>query len=132
MEENMSLGTQQQPATIGGMRVLFYLNTEAVKTVEARGVDWQSTVCYLMARKGSMNELSVSATSVSLSPMSKARCITTPIYRDKAGGIYVLYGTLDDEARAKEELAFLGMVDPGKYAAALCAALGITGKQVYV
>ncbi len=64
--------------------------------------------------------------------MSKVRCQTTPIYRDKGGGICVLFEELNEETKLNEGLEYLGMIDPKRYTAALCAQFGITGRNAYV
>jgi hypothetical protein len=86
-----------------------------------------------MGKDGSRDELIVSTNRISLSPVRKAWCETTPIYRDKKGGcIYVLFEKVDDDTCKKKELEFLGTIDAKDYAAALCAAHGIDGKNVIV
>jgi hypothetical protein len=128
-----------QDSKIGGVRVLLALSQKAVSTIQARvqatgmGFDWTDMVCYFMAREfGSRSELVIAPGRATLSLVSKARCETTPVYRDKGGALIVLFEELDDETRRKEGMEFLGMIDPKKYAGALCAKLEITGLSVYV
>jgi len=91
----------QQEAKIGNTRVLLYLNQKAVEEIRAKGVEWPEAICFFMARDfGSRNELEVSFDRVTLAVMSKIRCQTTPMYRDKTGGIYVLFEELDNETSA--------------------------------
>lgn len=118
---------------LGNVDVLLCLNQKALQELQADCVEWPDSVCFLMARNfGSQGEFEISVDRVTLSAMSKIRCQTTPIYRDKTGNIYVLFQELDDETRIKEGLEFLGTIDPQKYAVMLCAQLGIKGKSVYV
>ena len=76
--------------------------------------------------------LEISSDRASLSMVSKVRCETTPIYRDRRGVSYVLFEKLDNETEQKEGLEFLGTIDPVRYAAALCAKFGVTGKDIHV
>lgn len=124
---------EQQPAKIGNVKVLLALNQKTVDLLRSKGVEWPEATCFLMAKNcGSRSELQISSDRVSLSPVSKVRCETTPMYRDKGGVIYVLFEELDSETKQKEGLEFLGTINPKKYAAALCAKFGVTGKDIYV
>jgi hypothetical protein len=124
---------QEQPATIGGVKVLLTLNQKTVNLLQSKGVEWPEAICYFMAKSfGSRSELEISSDRASLSTVSKVRCETTPMYRDKAGVIYVLFEELDSDTKQKEGLEFLGTIDPKRYAGALCAQFGVTGKSIYV
>jgi len=124
---------QNESAMIGNVKILLYLNRKTVELIRSEGIEWPDAVCCFMVRNfGSLSELDVSHDRVTLSPVSKVRCQTTPIYHDRQGGIYVLFEELDNEIKEKEELEFLGMIDPQRYAGALCARFGITGKSVYI
>ena len=124
---------QEQAAMMGNVKILLYLNSAAVESLSSKGIDWSEAICAIMARNsGSQGDLVVSHDRVTLSMVIKAWCQTTPIYRDKQGGIYVLFEELDKETREKEKLEFLGMTNPEGYAASLCAKFGIKGKNVYV
>ncbi len=125
-------GAENDIAAIGGAKVLLYLNVATVRSLEAKGIDWQGAVCYFLAENGSGGELDIKSAGVSLSEASKARCIATPIYRERGGGLCALFDTLDASVCAKERLTYLGTVDPERYAAALCAKLRILDKDIYV
>ena len=81
---------------------------------------------------GSQSELEISSDRVALSMVSKLLCQTIRVYRDKRGVIYVLSEELNNETKQEESLEFLGTIDAKRYAAALCANFGVTGKNVYV
>jgi hypothetical protein len=122
----------QQAGKIGNVKVLLYLNQKTVDLVRSKGVEWPEAICYFMAKEfGSQSELEISSGGVALSAVGKARCQTTPLYREKGGGIYVLFEELDNETKLKEDLEYLGTIDPKLYVLALCARLGITGKNIY-
>ena len=123
---------EQQPAKIGNVKVLLALNQKTVDLLRSNGVEWPEAICFFMAKNGSRSELEISSDRVSLSTVSKVRCQTTPMYRDKEGVIYVLFEELDNETKLKEGLEFLGTIDPKRYAGALCAQFGVTGKNIYV
>lgn len=124
---------QDQAAMIGNVKILLYLNSKAVESLRSQGIQWPEAVCALMAKNSeSRDHLLVSHDRVTLSTVIKVWCQTTPIYRDKQGGICVLFEELDKETREKEDFEFLGMIDPEGFAASLCAKFGIKGKNVYV
>jgi hypothetical protein len=118
---------------IGGVEVLLYLNSSTINLLKSKGVEAIEAVPALMAKnRGSENDLQVSWRSVTLNPIIKVWCQTTPIYKDNLGGVCVLFEQLDKETIEKEKLEFLGMINPEKYAASLCAKFGIKGREVYV
>ena len=87
-----------------------------------------------MAREfGTRDELvQVSTDTIQLSHISKARCITTPIYKAMDGGIYVLFEEIDENTRSKEGLEYLGTINPRLYAASLCEKFNISNKEILV
>ena len=113
--------------------ILTEANNQARAQTTGMSFDWTDMICYLMARSfGSRSELVMSPGRATLSLVSKARCHHTPVYRDKGGAFIVLFEELDDETRRREGMEFLGMIDPKKYAGALCAKFEITGLSVYM
>lgn len=122
---------------IGSVDIIWAANKEAVTKFTAigaaSGFGLRQVVSALMGKDGSRDDLIVTADRISLSPVRKVWCETTPIYRDKkGGGIYVLFETVDDDTCKKKELEFLGTIGAKDYAAALCAAHGIDGSNVFV
>ena len=122
---------------IGSVEIIWTANKTAVSQFTsmgaASGLDLRSVVSALMGKDGSRDELIVSTNKTSLSSVRKAWCETTPIYLDtKGGGIFVLFEKVDDVTCNKKGLEFLGVINPKDYAAALCAAHGIDGSNVFV
>lgn len=122
---------------IGSVEIIWAANKTAVSKFTsmgaASGLDLRSVVSALMGKDGSRDDLIVSTNRTSLSSVRKAWCETTPIYLDtKGGGIYVLFEKVDDITCKKKGLEFLGTISAKDYAAALCAAHGIDGSNVFV
>jgi hypothetical protein len=121
---------------IGSVDIIWYANKEAVSKLTsmgaASGLNLREVVSVLMGKEGSRDDLVVSANRISLSPVRKMWCETTPIYRQKNGGIYVLFEKVNDDTCKKKGLEFLGTIKAKDYTAALCAAHGIDAKNVSV
>jgi len=121
---------------IGSVDIIWYANKEAVPQIAsmgaASGFGLMGAVSALMGMKGSPQDLIKSAGQISLSPIRKAWCLTTPIYKKRDGGIYVLFEKIDDDTCKREELEFLGTIDAKYYAAALCQENGIDATNVVV
>lgn len=122
---------------IGSVDIIWVANKAAVSEFTSMGatsgLDLREAVSAVMGNDGSRDDLIVSANRISLSPLRKVWCQTTPIYRDKkGGGIYVLFEKVDDDTCKKKGLEFLGTIDVKNYAGALCLAHGIDGKNVFV
>jgi hypothetical protein len=124
---------QESSSTIAGVKVLLYLNPPTVRKMEADGVKWQLVVCHLMAQDGPSHHLQeVSGNKWVLSDVAKAWCTTTPIYKDKQGGLCVLFEKVDSTRCQEEGLTYLGTIEPEGYAAFLCRRLGIRVEDVLV
>lgn len=122
---------------IGSVDIIWRADKAAVSQFAsmgaASGLSLIEVVSALMGKDGSRDDLIVSANRTSLSPVRKVWCETTPVYRDKkGGGIYVLFEKVDDDTCKKKGLEFLGTISAKDYAAALCAAHGIDGTNVFV
>lgn len=120
-------------STIGGVKVLLYLNPPAVTKMETDGVQWQLIVCHLMAQDGPSHHLEkVSPNKWVLSDVAKAWCTTTPVYKDKQGGLCVLFEEVEGTTCQEEGLTYLGTIEPAAYAAFLARKLGIGVEDVLV
>jgi hypothetical protein len=134
---NPDKGEEEGSNKIGSVDILWVANKAAVSKLTslaaASGLSLRGAVSATMGMSGSRDELIESANKISLSPVRKVWCETTPIYRDKrGGGIYVLFEKLDDDICNKKGLEFLGTIDAKDYAAALCMAHGLDTKSVFV
>jgi hypothetical protein len=123
-----------QGSNIAGVKVLLYLNAPGVRQMESAGVQWRLGICSLMAKQfGSQSDLQrISSKKWMLSEIAKARCVTTPIYRDKQGGICVLFEALDTSTCQREGLTQLGTIDPAIYAGFLCEKFNISPEDVSI
>ena len=122
---------------IGSVEIIWTANKTTVSKFTSMGatsgLELRSVVSALMGKDGSHDDLIVSTNKTSLSSVRKAWCETTTIYLDtKGGGIFVLFEKVDDVTCKKKGLEFLGVINPKDYAAALCAAHGIDGSNVFV
>jgi|GEM_PF-429122 len=126
---------KEEPFMIGSSKVLLYLNANTVRLLKEEGLEeTEYIVGVFMAREfGTRDELvQVSTDTIQLSRISKARCITTPIYKDMDGGIYVLFEEIDENTRSKEGLEYLGTINPRLYAASVCEKFNISNKEILV
>jgi len=119
------------------VEIIWTANKTAVSKFTSIGtasdLDLRSVVSALMGKGGSRDDLILSTNKTSLSSVRKAWCETTPIYLDtKGGGIIVLFEKVDDVTCKKKGLKFLGTINAKDYTAALCAAHGIDGSNVFV
>ncbi len=122
---------------IGAVDILWVANKQAVEKfkaiAESSGISLREAISSTMGMSGSRDELLETAGQISLSPVRKAWCQTTPIYLDKSGGgVYVLFEELDKATRQEEDLEYLGTLDAASYTAALCMAHGLDPKNVVV
>ena len=144
LEQKQTADTQQQVQVerknsnkIGSVDIILVANKGAVLKIAsigaASGLSLREAISTLMGEDGSRNDLIMSANRISLSPIRKAWCETTPMYMDKkGGGIFILFKKIDDDTCKKEELEFLGTIDAKCYTAGLCAAHGIDAANVVV
>jgi hypothetical protein len=122
---------------IAGVDIIWAANKEGAKTLASlgaeMGLDLREVVSATMGRGGSRDDLLVSANRTRLSPVRKAWCETTPIYKDRVGGgIVVLFEKVDDETCKERGLEYVGTISPEDYTAALCATHGINAAGVVV
>ena len=121
---------------IGSVEIIWVANKEAVSKFgsmgAAMGLGLREVISAVMGKDGSRDDLIMSANRISFSPVRKVWCETTPIYRNKKGGVYVLFEKVDDDTCKKEGLEFIGTINVKDYAAALCAEHGIDATKVFV
>ena len=131
-QESKPEGPEADAAEIEKDKVLLYVNKKALDLLRSNDIDWAEAVSFFMVKSfGEQSELEISSDRVTLSTVSKVRCQTTPMYRDKTGGIYVLFEEADAGTRQRAGLENLGTIDPMRYALTLCAKFRIEGKKVY-
>jgi len=118
---------------IAGIKVLLYLNPLIVKEMESRGLKWQAVICTMMAEKAPSNFIEkISSSKWKLSETAKTWCNTTPVYKDKDGGLCVLFETPENTVCQKEGLLYLDTIDPAVFVTSLCYKLGIEIEDVFI
>ena len=82
---------QAELAMIGNVKVLLYLNQKTVALLRSNGVEWPEAHAFSWLRTALEANLKYSPDGATLSTVSKVRCQSGIIYRDKGGGICVLF-----------------------------------------
>jgi tetratricopeptide (TPR) repeat protein len=124
---------KDKPAMIGSAKVILAINSAAISRLAAQGLEIQDVLGLILTEGSSSSEIvTVSASSVRLSPTVKQWCLNTHVYRDSRGGIVVTDREVDGNTAQTESLSHIGTVDPQNYMAALSIKFNLRGKDIFV